>query len=273
MHGWNPLDWSAEAYLAFHSVAFVAALILGKILQAAMIPEGRPCRLNDEEQVAVLAGGRMQLAQTVGARLAAERRLTVEGVNAVSVLRPGGGSTEAQRALLSSGPRMSAARVVRAVSGAAQTIVARLPAMGLVMDEDDERRVRIVQTLPVFALLLLGIMRWRLGVLRGESVGILIVFDLVTLLAVLARFQALDTATRAGRAELASLRAREERLQRAPRETEFGMAVALFGPAALAGTTLDPFHRMYASSSGGCGGDSGGDGGDGGGGGCGGCGG
>ena len=48
-----------------------------------------------------------------------------------------------------------------------------------------------------------------------------------------------------------------------------GMAVALLGPAVLAGTTLDPFHRMYANSSGGCGSD--GDG-DGGGGGCGGCG-
>ena len=71
MHGWNPLDWSAGAYLAFHAAAFVAALVLGKALQSAFIPDGRPGRLNDEEHVAVLAGGRMQLTQAVGARLAA----------------------------------------------------------------------------------------------------------------------------------------------------------------------------------------------------------
>ena len=49
MHGWNPLDWSAGAYLAFHAAAFVAALVLGKALQSAFIPDGRPGRLNDEE--------------------------------------------------------------------------------------------------------------------------------------------------------------------------------------------------------------------------------
>lgn len=269
MDGWNPLDWSAGAYLAFHAAAFVAALILGKILQIALIPDGRPGRLNDEEQVAVLAGGRMQLAQAVGARLASDGRLIVDGLNGLSIPRAGGGSTEAQRALLSTSRKVTAAQLVRAVSGPAQTIRARLRALGLAMEEGDEIRVRIVQTLPLLALLLIGIMRWRLGVLREESVGFLIALDLVTLLAVIARFHTLDTATKAGRAELASLRAREERLQRAPRETEFGMAVALFGPAVLAGTTLDPFHRMYANSSGGCGSDGGG---DGGGGGCGGCG-
>ena len=63
MHGWNPLDWSAGAYLAFHAAAFVAALVLGKALQSAFIPDGRPGRLNDEEHVAVLAGGRTMVGR------------------------------------------------------------------------------------------------------------------------------------------------------------------------------------------------------------------
>jgi uncharacterized protein (TIGR04222 family) len=278
VHGANPLDWSAAAYLAFHACALVAALLLGSAIQRALRPEGRRSPVDDPEVLAMLKGGAAVLGNAVAARLLADGRMTFDGRSRLTPVRGASAETAAERALLSERSGLRASLLTRAIKGPAESIAARMRRSGLWMDQDEMRTIRIAQTAPLACLLVFGLARWWLGEQRGEAVGFLIALEAVTALALLVRFFILDRATQAGRSALVDARRRYERLRRAPREPEMGLAVALFGPAVLAGTTLDPFHRMLNSSSGDGGGsdggssDGGGSGGCGGGG-CGGCGG
>lgn len=273
MHGFNPLDWSAAAYLGFHAVAFVAALVLAVIIQDGMRPEGRAGVLQGSEDRALLAGGPVRFMQAVATALLADGRLAMADKG--MLMRPGpatGGKTAAERAMLGNAGPFDMRRMYKVVHEPAQQLVRELRSRGLIMEEGEARLIRFTQSAPLFMLFLLGLERIRLGIMRGENFGFLVFFEIVTAFALMLRFRAINPVTKQGKAAIAEDRVRNERLRRAPRGQEMALAVALFGPAALAGTALNPFHQMFANpSSGGCGSSDGGDGG-GGGGGCGGCG-
>ncbi|WP_230293509.1 TIGR04222 domain-containing membrane protein [Croceicoccus sp. Ery5] len=277
MQGWNPLDWSANAYLGFHAMAFVACLILGAAIQNGMRPEGRAGVLQGAEDTALLAGGPIRFLQAVATALLADGRLVMAD-NGKRLMRPAmagagsAGSTAAERMMLGRPGMIELRQLKRVMREPLQGVKRDLQMRGLMMDSGDERLIRFTQAAPLFMLLLFGLERMRLGVIRDESIGFLVFFEIATAIAMLLRFFAIDPATVQGKAEVAAAKVRGERLRRAPREPEMAQAVALFGPAALAGTALNPFHQMFANnSSGGCGSDGGGSGC--GGGGCGGCGG
>ena len=146
---------------------------------------------------------------------------------------------------------------------------------------------RRVRTWVVLGLLALGGTKLVLGILHAKPIGFLVLLLALSLILALVLLRPPLT-TALGRAFLASMRQRLAWMKTNSRpNSDPGLAVALFGLAAVAGVAgLIGFHQAFAGternagdSSGGCGGggcggsDSGGGDGGGGGGGCGGCGG
>jgi uncharacterized protein (TIGR04222 family) len=146
---------------------------------------------------------------------------------------------------------------------------------------------RRVRTWVVLGVLALGGAKLVLGILHAKPIGFLVLLLALSLILALVLLRPPLT-TALGRAFLASMRQRLAWMKTNSRpNSDPGLAVALFGLAAVAGVAgLIGFHQAFAGternagdSSGGCGGggcggsDSGGGDGGGGGGGCGGCGG
>ena len=128
---------------------------------------------------------------------------------------------------------------------------------------------------PLILLIGFGAAKLMVGDARGRPIGYLTTLVILTGLIALIRFVMLDPLTREGRGALTAMRARSDRLRRAPVGGEAALGVALFGTVVLAGSEWDDLHKLRAQG-GGDGGssDSGSDGGSSGcgGGGCGGCG-
>ncbi|WP_066555260.1 TIGR04222 domain-containing membrane protein [Croceicoccus bisphenolivorans] len=271
MHGLNPLDWDATEFLILYGVLIVAAIVLRGVIANWLRPEGERATLRDEEEIAILAGGPNRFAEAVTARMLASGMLTMPAKGQFAVAQRGGHATPAERAVIAAGTRSRWSGLRRVLKGHAAQVEQRLADRGIYMDSAEALQVRFLTIVPFLFLLGFGWIRWKVGVAREEDVGFLIVMMAIAAILMLASLGKLDRATRSAKSELASLRATKDRLRRAPRAEETGMAVALYGTTVLAGTSLAGFHTLRSDSgSGGCGSS---DGGGCGGGGCGGCGG
>ena len=264
----NPLDWDANAFLVLYAALVLGALAVGVMLSRALRPAGNAVRLTDQAEIALLTGGRSRYAETVTTRMLANGTLSLTAVGSLETVGNAQPRGPAERAIASLGPSFRFARVKGALNESADAMERKLVDRGLVIGGGDAIGMRLVRIAPLMLLLVFGALRWRLGVLRQENVGILILMMFVAAIVALVLFFRFDRRTRSTKAEIVSLRARNDRLRRAPREHEMDTAVALYGPVVLIGTPFADLHR--SSDGGGSGGTS--DGGDGGGG-CGGCGG
>lgn len=259
-------------YVALLAVAIGAGFILPRLLR----PAGRPMPLNDPEQVAYLAGGKLRFAETIVSRLLAADAVRMKG-GKLTVLSPSAGQSTAERRLLAQPSPISWADASNALAPEVDATERRLVQSGLMFDASPG--MRLLQTAPYLALLAFGAIKVLVGLSRGKPVGFLIGLLVVTAILALIRFAAVDRRTRAGIDVLKTAQKQSDRMRRAPVEGETGMAVALFGTSVLAGTALTGFHQMRASSSSSSSSDSGwssdssSDGGCGGSSGCGGCGG
>jgi uncharacterized protein (TIGR04222 family) len=274
IEGLGPFDLKGPEFLVLYGLLFVVAVIAGIAIPRWLKPAGTTGSLTDPDQAAYLAGSEQRFAETVVARLLAERAVELVG-KSLTIVAPDAGRTKGELAVL----RLSSPAPWSAVSGAlhapAQALKARLEERGLLMRGPEIARMRLYQTLPYALLLCCGVAKWMVGVSRNKPVSILTFVLVATAIVALMRYAVVDRQTRAGRAALANAQERESRLKLAPMSQETGMAVALFGTSVLVGSDLWDFHRMRASTSS-SGGDSSSDsgssdGGCGGGGGCGGC--
>jgi len=268
MTGANPLDWSANDFLWLYGGMIAAALILRWFIGEWLRPEGTNATLQGEEEIAVLAGGAERLAEAVAAQMLASGSLAIAKGGRFVLQRRHAAASEAERAIMQLGSGAKWRKVRKALEPCFQAVSSRLVARGIWMDGGEAAQVRLLQAVPMLFVLGIGWVRYRVGQLREEDTGFLAMMMLGAAILAIYAIRRLDRATRAGRAELASLRSRHERLNRAPRDHETGLGVALFGTGVLAGTSLSAFHQLRSdTSSGGCSSDGGC-----GGGGCGGCG-
>jgi uncharacterized membrane protein YgcG len=200
------------------------------------------------------------------------------------------------------------------VSGRAKPVLEktrkRLTKLGLLMDDGRAWRAQMLPTLPILAVLLLGLAKILVGLSRGKSVGFLLVLCVLTVIIVVHFVRKRPyRRSRWGDLMLDHLRHQNEALRltgtRRAADLEghdLALALALFGTGILAGGPLNDLSTALAppptapwwllfeprasswsdssggdgggwSDSGGGGGSDGGGGGSGGGGGCGGCGG
>ena len=272
MTGSNPLDWYGTAFLVFYGLCFLGCHMLGHLIAAWLRPEGSPGMVEDPDELAILSQQQEQrMAESAVARMLDSGALVLEGKR----IRRGSGSPsgalEARIAGLGEEPRWR--QILLAAKEEGKRIRESMAMRGLLMSKSDARSIGLAAAVPLFALFVLGVAKYFVGLERDRPVGILVVFLVITAIFVLGRIFGTDRRTKAGKAAFKDARSRHARLRIAPRGMETGTAVALFGTGVIATGPLGDFHRMRQSSGGdGSGGGSDGDGGCGGGG-CGGCGG
>lgn len=273
----NPLDMQGPEFLTLYIQLFVAALLYGWIVPRLIRADGRQGAGVDADSLAYLTGSATRMVEAAAARLLAVNALVLDDgkrfLRGSASVAPAGG---VERALLAAPTPATWDDLRRAAGPETDAMQRRLETGGLMIDSGDARRIGLIASLGYLALLGLGTAKMLVGMARDKPVGFLSGLLVITVICTAIRYFAVDVRTRSALTAIKAARRQHERLRRAPTTSETGMAVALFGTAALAGSAFSDFHRLRnpggdgSSDSGSS--DSGGDSGCGGGG-CGGCGG
>ena len=275
--GLGPFDLTGGPFLALYSVVLLLAGALSLWLPAFLRAPGRPGRVDNLDELAMLSGGPARLADAAIARLLAARLLVQQGKGSFRAATSAAGETAVERTILRAAQPATWPVIIRAVMPESQAIARRLAAKGLMLESGALFGLRLVAAAPLLLALGFGATKLIIGVERGKPAAFLAILLLVTVFLAIVRFGSINAATGEGTELLKRERERSDRLRRAPMRDEMGTSVALFGTAVLVGSEISAFHSMRSRNSdgGGDGGSSssGGDSGDGGGGGCGGCGG
>ncbi|GEO01371.1 hypothetical protein NSE01_32030 [Novosphingobium sediminis] len=275
MTGLGPFDLNGPEFLLLYGELALIALVAGFLIPRYLRPEGRTGYRPNEDELALLAGGRERFAETVAVRLLSAGAASMQSDGMLQIRDQTGGGTVAERRVIALGSPVRWRDLLLAVTGPAENAEHKLSQRGLLMDPATLLQMRLLQTAPSALLFLFGAAKWGIGTLRDKPVGMLTALLAVTAVVAALRFAAVDRRTRAGKAALADARFAAARLRRATPNDETPLAVALFGTSVLIGLYLSDFHRMRSAGSGGdttsSSGCSGGGGGCGGGG-CGGCG-
>ena len=272
-------SYSGPEFLFFYTGMLATCVLAGIWIQAVMRPPGRYNRVEDVEEIAVLAGGLERHAKATLSSLFAKDALDRAGKHKLRVVRQSAGETSAERAVLGKVGDFSLLEARKTLADHAYAIEERLIRNGLLMDSGERWRLKLLSVLPYAALFAIGLYRQQAGSALGEPTGFLVGLLIATAVFAVVRLATGNPRTKEGNAALMELEKRSSRMRRAPQGPEAGMAVALFGTAVLVGTPWEPLHAVQRA--GGTGGgeasgsydDGGGDGGGGCGGGCGGCGG
>lgn len=266
--GLGPFDLTAGPFLALYGVVMAATVIAGGLIPSWLRPEGRPGRVAGQDQLAYLAGGKVRLAEAAVTRLLASGAMAVADKTRLRIRDRGQGDSPIERALLAISSPASWKEVTMATTDHAAVLERELIGKGLLMDTAMRWQMRMWQTLPYLLAVAFGWIKIEVGEMREKPVEYLTAMTVAMAVFGLMRLLTLEKRTRAGIDAVAEARQRTQRASRAPLTAEAGMAVALYGTVALAGSPLSDFHELRKNN-----GDGGGDGGGSDGGGCGGCGG
>ena len=301
----NPLNLPGPDFLGLYALLAVAAVVAGFLLRRIVegfggVPGASLSSSLAPHEFAYLRGGFAAVAEATLATLVRRGAITADDTTDRLVLasppRAMASTNWLEHDFLASLDReasLGAAVMRDRVAAVAARLVESLERQGLAFSEEQRRSIGFAFCLPMVAVLALGVAKIAVGLSRGRPVSILVVFCIVTAFAATAMFGSRPVATAAGRAALRRARVENEALREtASRRTaslspdDVGMAVGLFGLAAIADPSMQALRRRLhppPSESGGtsgCGsgsscGSSGGSScgsGCGGGGGCGGCG-
>ena len=264
MTGLNPFELQAFEFLVLYAMLFAAAVGAGFAIVALLRPEGNAPVVNKDDELALLAGGRNRLGETVLARMLAAGQARIQKASIhLAPTRAGAIGLEREILALDSPARWS--KVTKVLGEGADRIERDLIARGLMMERGEAWQVGLFAALPLLLLLGLGLIRYQFGVAAGRPVGFLAGFMIVTAIFALIRVFAVDRRTKGGLAVVKEAKMRAGRLKQAPTQAETGMAVALFGTAVLVGSPMADLHKMRQSDGGSGGRDSGDGGGCGGG--------
>ncbi|WP_298282557.1 TIGR04222 domain-containing membrane protein [Novosphingobium sp.] len=272
MTGLGPFDLYGSEFLTLYAALGLVAVIVSLLIPPFLRPEGYPARPADEDELALLAGGRDRFAEAVAVRLLAAGSAIVQSGGTLQIRDPRGGHTLAERRVVALSSPVQWKDVTDTLTGPAATGERRLEEKGLLLDRATAVQMRLIQTAPLVLLFAFGVTKLIIGLMRDRPVAYLGALLVLTFFAALLRFGIVDRRTRAGKQVVAEARANAARLRRAVPSDEAALAVALFGTAVLAGSYLSDFHRMRSPNGGGDGGSSSDSGDSGCGGGCGGCG-
>ena len=271
----DPLDWTAEPFLALY-VALAVVTLGGAWLLRNWIcddeKQGQPDGL-DLLELAYLAGGQPRAADTVIVGLIEAGAAAVDGKTQKVMIDARGAALlpflEPFRTCVSG--LMSRQACISAVVPRLDRVKMSLIRRNLAPAAARTKQAAIATVCLIGPVLALGLAKVLVGLSRDKSVGFLLVLLVLTGFGAGWLIVRPPQRTREGDAALRDYRDRQSRAVRAPRPQELMLAFALVGPAALAGTALAAYAGVIKASggSGGCGASSG----CGGGGGCGGCGG
>lgn len=229
-------SWTGSDFVLFYLMLLGLATAAAWWIPANLRQPARRDPPEDFEAIAVLAGGRDRLILSVFADLSMRGGLIPDGVNAFAVVEVGLPASPAGKAVLAAGGPITRDEARRLLRIHADRAGVRLRRAGLLLRPEEYARLRWLSIAPFALLLIFGLHRQRAGSVVGEPIGPLIVLLVLTAVLGVVRFVRSDQRTAAGRVLLRELRAKNERLVRAPQVGEAAMAVALFGTGVLAGT-------------------------------------
>ena len=292
----NVLDFRGPQFLALYAALALAAVALALVFRRIMRgPAGPPppeAHKLDPCEIAAVAGGPRLAVNTAVASLFRQGALTADSTSRslqVSDLafRPTNPLERDVYHFINAAGKRAIHEVHRHVPGL--SAVRRPTDISLLLPPERRFGIALASAAPLLALLLLGVAKVFVGIDRNRPVTFLIVFCIATAVAAIILVATTPRRTRAGDRFIEEQKTRNVALRStattAPTSlgaTDLALAMALFGPAVLASTELDPLRRTLVAnqstsscgsscSSSSCGGGGGGS--CGGGGGCGGCGG
>jgi uncharacterized protein (TIGR04222 family) len=292
--GLNPFNLVGTDFLYFLIPVMLAAVCIGRVIRTSMrSPDPEP---GDEEleftweQAAYLAGGYPRLTTAAIARLyeSGVAEVSASGSRIVrSHTSPGSDLTPVETAVLNALPVGNTAAELKPVQEAVEAKfsveAAKLEANQFTLPIARQVGIGFAAAVPLLLVILLfGVPRLVMAISKGKPTDYLgAALAIGGLLGVMMVLVGSLRLSRRGEAVLATLRARYADLRSNAGRSEdgnAGLAVALFGTAALAGLGLMALATWFPrqttdGSSGGCGSGCGSGCGGGGGGGCGGCGG
>ena len=265
-------SWTGSDFLLFYAMLLGLATFAAWWLPAYLREAGRLGETDDLEGIALLAGGRQRMADSLLVDLYVRGALVPGEQGKLHVAARDLPASPGGKALLAIDAPVTLDDARRAIHIHADRVAARLRRAGLLLRPEEHNRLRLLSVAPFGALFVLGLYRQRAGSALDEPTGFLVVLLGVTVALAVIRYVNSDPRTAAGVATVQQMRARNGRFARAPRPDEAAMAVALFGTGVLVGTPWEAVHAMRQKDGDGGGADGSSDGGCGGGG-CGGCGG
>lgn len=287
--GLNPFELKGTDFFYFLAPAMLLAVGLGRVIRSAMQGPGpRPDDAGEDltwEDAAYLAGGYPRLTTAAISRLAEDGVVKVVDDRLELGPNPASGRTEVEEVVIHRLPikRTDLRALQDSIANRFSRRVIELEDAGHLLPKPRQFGVVMAALSPLLAVeLFFGLPRLLMGLANGKPAGFLIAFLAIGGIAGAILIAAGPKhRTRRGTHSIAELRRRKQ-----TSKTDAGMAVALFGTAILAGTSIAYMQSWYprptaTGGDGGCGsgcstnsgGDSGGSGCGGGGSGCGGCGG
>jgi uncharacterized protein (TIGR04222 family) len=252
----GPFDLTGGPFLILYACLFLLVLVAGLIIPRRLRPAGRRQGVTDIGQLAILTGGGRRFCEAIVAGLLARRVLSLSGgrnrlVFAVAGRDPA--APPAERSILALHPPVRWHDISEALATHVAQLRQKMTASGLLATDAERASLRFWALLPWLMLLVFGAVTWFGGEAPGRAGAMLIALLVVTAILALVRAFTIDERTRAGIEALDHARTGRDRLRRAPTREETGLAVALFGTVALAGTAWADFHKHRSGDSGGCG--------------------
>lgn len=284
----NPLDWQGPEFLLLYALLAGLSIVFALAYRRWQAGNQRHAPLSqlDTSAIAYLLGGDARLIETVVGDLLLRKAAQFNAET---------GRTQVLWVPSEFDPHAREIAQQLQQNGDLDTLTARcqptvrairidLERRGLLHAPERARQVAVLSALAPATVLLFGLAKIAIGVARDRPVLFLVLFAIALAVVCLVLINKRARHTRAGLVAIAELKRRHSRLMRAPRDKEWGLALALAGTAVLSGTAVAAFHDFRhppGSSSGssssdsstGGSSDSSSDSGDSGGSGCGGCGG
>ena len=271
--GLNPFALKGADFFYFLVPVMLGAAFLGRLIRLKLRgPAPEPGEDDDVEltweQAAYVAGGYGRLTTAAIARLVGCGAAAVEDTRLVHGGHAQPDPTPVEKAVLEALPFSNDAAamgpVVRAVQAAFGDEARKLEERGYAMGAVTRMSSRFLGTVPlIIVLMVFCVPRGLLGLAGNKPTEYLLFVGFIGFMACMAIIQAgISPLTRRGEYVLSKLKDRHRTLQTGPlwvgRTSDAGLAVALFGTAALVGSSIAMLGTWYprqtmASSSGGCG--------------------
>jgi len=244
MAGLNPLQLSAQEFLALYAVLLLAAVAMGWVLPHWLRPDGKALISQHPFELACLSGGPTRYAETLVVGLMQAGHLALREGKGFEPLHPVAGHSSAEVTVLGLAPGSDWATLECSLWSAANWVELRLIARGLWLSRTEWWEMRGWACLPYALVLIFGAIRWEVGLLHHQPVPYLSGLLLATLLGGAVRCVTIDRRTQGGAQVLARAMGEAQDLRRDRRLDKAQMAVALFGTTVLVGTPYEALHRL-----------------------------
>ena len=249
--GLDPFEWSGPEFLGLYIVLLIVAFFGARLWRKRLCDTGQEGSAMglDSLQIAYLNGGESRVIDAGVAELMADDVLRWEGGKFVRGSRSP--STDSLRNLLQVLMARQDGTKRPKPKWQFEPIRQALVSRGLLLDSAAEWRARLMPALVMLAVTVFGIMKVVTGMSRGKPIGFLAFLCIMAVLATIAFAKARVDRSRAGDEAMERLQSEHASVTRAPQDNNLGLAVALIGTTALAGTAYAGYYEARAASGGG----------------------